>query len=107
MVNRSNSPTEMFWNCVGISLVVISFGMSWTITRTKVFELELSQYKLRTGDALTKVQKVSDQIERSAKTLPIELGKKQALEKQLAESNAVIEEATDEVESEVKLLIEP
>jgi hypothetical protein len=108
MVNRNiNQPTAIFWNCVGISLVVLSVGMSWAITRTKVFELELAQYKLRTGNALTKVQKVSDTLEQSAKTLPIGSKKKQEIQKQLAESSAVIDEASSEVYDEVKELIEP
>lgn len=106
MVNRS-TPTSMFWNCVGISLMVLSFGMSWAITRTKVFELELAQYKLRTGNAISKIQEVSDTLEKSAETLPIAPKQKQALQEQLAQGNAVIEKAQGEVNSEVELLIEP
>jgi hypothetical protein len=108
MINRNlGHPTNIFWNCVGISLVVISVGMAWAITRTKVFELELAQYKLRTGNALTKVQKVSDTLEQSAKTLPIAQSKKQEIQEQLAESSAVISEASSEVNSEVELLVKP
>lgn len=108
MVNRNiNQPTAIFWNCVGISLVVLSVGMSWAITRTKVFELELAQYKLRTGNALTKVQKVSDTLATSAKTLPIAPKKKQEIQKQLDSASAVIEQASSEVNSEVELLVEP
>jgi hypothetical protein len=107
MVNRSSTPTPIFWNCVGLSLLMLSIGMSWAITRTKVFELELAQYKLRTGNAISKIQEVSNQIASSAETLPIASGQKQKIQKQLAESTAVIEQAKDEVNSEVELLIEP
>jgi hypothetical protein len=108
MVNRNypQQPTAIFWNCVGISLVVVSIGMSWAITRTKVFELELAQYKLRTGNALSEIQQVSDTLETTANQLPITAQKKEQIIKQLDLTNEVIEQATSEVEN-LEKLIEP
>lgn len=108
MVNRNYfQPTSIFWNCVGVSLVVLSVGMSWAITRTKVFELELAQYKLRTGNALSEIQQVSNTLEQSAKTLPLAQPQKQEIQQQLAESSAVIDEAIGTVTDDVEQLVEP
>jgi hypothetical protein len=108
MINRNvvGQPTTLFWNCVGLAIVVMAFGMSWSITQTSAFELELAQYKLRTGTALTKVQKVSDTLETTANQLPITAQKKEQIIEQLDQSNEVIEQATSEVEN-LKKLIEP
>jgi transcriptional regulator of heat shock response len=107
MINRNvGHPTNIFWNCVGISLIVLSVGMAWAITRTKVFELELAQYKFRTGNAMSKIQEVSNTLEHSAKILPITAQKKEQIIEQLDLTNEVIEQATNEVE-DLEKLIEP
>lgn len=100
MINRNlgSQPTTLFWNCVGLAIVVMAVGMSWSITRTSAFELELAQYKLRTGTALTKVQKVSDTLETTANQLPIGAKKKEQIIEQLDQTNKVLEQATNEVE---------
>jgi DNA repair ATPase RecN len=107
MTNRNlvhiGQPTTIFWNCIGLSLVIFSMGMSWAICKTKQFDLELAQYNIRTGNAIFHLQEVSDTLEQSAKTLPIAPKKKQEIQKQLAESSAVINEASSEVEE----LVEP
>jgi hypothetical protein len=101
MINRNvvGQPTTLFWNCVGLAIVVMAFGMSWSITQTKAFELELAQYKLKTGTALTKVQKVSDTLETTTNQLPITAQKKEQIIDQLDQTNEVIEQATSEVEN--------
>lgn len=107
MINRNlgSQPTTLFWNCVGLAIVVMAVGMSWSITRTSAFELELAQYKLRTGTALTKVQKVSDTLETTANQLPITAQKKEQIIEQLDQTNEVLEQATSEVE-DIEQLIE-
>jgi hypothetical protein len=71
MVNRTNTPTVMFWNCLGIAITIFSLGASWSISQAKIYELQAAQYKLQVGSAISKVQKVSDELEKSAERLPI------------------------------------
>lgn len=101
MINRNGNgqPTTLFWNCVGIAIAFLSVGMSWSVAQTSAFELELAQYKLRTGTALYQVQKASDTLKTTTKELPIKPQKKQQIVKQLDRSNQVIEQAIDQVEN--------
>lgn len=107
MVNhRSSAPTSMFWNFVGFAIATLSVGMSWSIIQTKVFELEVAQYKLKTGSAINKVQKVSNTLDAAAQTLPIAPKQKKRIRQLTSESRAVIEKAEAQIEQEVKQLIE-
>lgn len=101
MVNRSSTPTVMFWNCLGIAIAIFSLGASWSISQAKIYELEAAQYKLQVGSALERVQKVSDDLEKSAERLPIAKKTKADFEQQINENNAVIEQARDEINQTV------
>ncbi len=98
--------SKWFWNQLGFAIAVLSIGTSWSISRAKVFELELAQYKLAVGGALFDVQKVSDTLEKSAERLAIAPAKKAAIKQQLSESNAVIDQVQAEVSEETKQLTE-
>lgn len=107
MVTRNpGAPTSMFWNFVGFAIATLSVGMSWSIIQTKVFELEVAQYKLKTGSAIHKVQKVSNTLEQAATTLPLPSKQKKRIKQLTNESTAVIENAQTVIEQEVKQLIE-
>ena len=97
MVRANNSPTGTFWNCVGMALVIMSLGISWNLSKTKQFEIELASYKLKTGSAIADVQQVSDTLERSVENLPIANPKRQEFKRQLDQSNAMLEAAADDV----------
>ncbi|MBW4535185.1 MAG: hypothetical protein KME09_14720 [Pleurocapsa minor HA4230-MV1] len=97
MVRVNSSPTGTFWNCVGIALVIMSLGMSWNLSKTKEFELELASYKLKTGNAIADVQKVSDTLERSVDLLPLNNPKRQEFKRQLDQSEQKLEAAADDI----------
>lgn len=97
MVRVNNSPTGTFWNCVGMALVIMSLGMSWNLSKTKQFEIELASYKLKTGDAIADVQKVSDTLERSVDLLPLNNPKRQEFKRQLDQSEQKLEAAADNI----------
>jgi hypothetical protein len=97
MMRHSNTPTVMFWNCLGIASAIFSLGASWSISQAKIYELEAVQYKLQVGSALDQVQKVSDDLSKSAECLPIAAKTKADLQQRLNENNAVIESAQDEI----------
>ena len=90
MVNRNVSPTAYFWNCLGSALFVGSIGVAISVARTEALELEVARYKLKTGAALSKVQKATE-------TAPI-------AEKTKQEIDRVIDEAEQEVEQKVQVL---
>ena len=85
MVNRNVSPTAYFWNCLGSALFVGSIGVAISVARTEALELELARYKLKTGAALSKVQKATE-------TVPLAEQTKQQIDR-------AIDEAEEEVET--------
>jgi hypothetical protein len=98
MVRVNNSPTGCFWNCVGMAIAVLSVGLSCSLARAKTFELELAQYKLKTGSAILEVQKVSNTLEESADLLPLATAKRQEIKQQLNQTNAALDQASSEIE---------
>jgi hypothetical protein len=98
MVRVNNSPTACFWNCVGCAIAVLSFGLSYSLSQAKTFEMELAQYKLKTGSAILEVQKVSDTLERSVDRLPMQSTKRQEIKQQLDRSSAALDQASTEIE---------
>ena len=96
----------MFWNFAGLALLVISFGTSWSIIRANQFEVETAQYKLKTTNALVKVQKASDKLANTAEKLPISKTKRIEIKKLTTESNAVFDAAQFEVNQDVERLID-
>lgn len=95
---RHSTPTGYFWNCLGSALFVAAIGVSISVARTEALSLELARYKLKTGSAIERVQKVSNTLEETAKILPIAPHQKQAIQQQLDKSNAQIEQAEQEIE---------
>lgn len=98
MVRVNNSPTGCFWNCVGVAIAVLSFGLSYSLARAKTFELELAQYKLKTGSAILEVQKASDTLERSVDRLPLTTAKRSEIKQQLDQTSAALDQASTEIE---------
>jgi hypothetical protein len=99
MVRVNNgSPSVLFWNCAGLALLVFSVGASYSLSQAKAFELQLAQYKLTTGSAIAEVQAVSEQIRETTKQLPPK--KAEQIKQQLDESNAVLDEAQEEINEE-------
>ena len=99
---RQQTPTAFFWNCLGSALVVASFGVAISVARTETLSLELARYKLKTGSAIERVQKVSNTLEETTKTLPIAKKQKQEIQQKLDESNAQIKEVEAEIEQDIK-----
>lgn len=98
MVRVNNSaPTSTFWNCVGMALVIMSVGMSWNLSKTKEFELELASYKLKTGNAIAEVQKASNALEKSVEQLPAVNQEVKQIKEQLNSTNAVLDTVVDEI----------
>jgi hypothetical protein len=103
---RNQGASQWFWNQLGFAIAVLSLGCSWSISRAKVYELELADFKLGVGDALLDVQKVSNSLEKSAERLPIPKNQKRKILNSIAESNVVLDQVQGEIEGEVNELTE-
>ncbi len=107
MARLNYYPTPCFWNCLGIAIAILSIGTSWNISRTKVFEMELAEYKLKTGSALSKVQKANDLTAENIETLPPTSPQRIEAEQDLQTSNKLLKEAEAQIQQETRELIEP
>ena len=108
MIKRTGTPTVMFWNFIGLSTVIVSIGTSWTLIRGNAVEMEFAQYKLKTGAALSKVQKANDLAKENIEILPVASPQRKEAEQDLLESNELLEQAQSQIEqSEKHISIEP
>ena len=107
MYRRTLPPTALFWHQFGFAIVVLSIGVSWNVSKTKVLELEVAEYKVKTNSALSKVKKVSHTLEKCAEYLPMTNEERIKIEQDLKQSNKVIEEVGSIVDAEVKSLTKP
>ena len=105
MVNVNNFATPCFWNCTGLGIAILSIGMSINISRTKTMEFQLAEYKLKTTNAISEVQKAATHLEAAAEVAPLSLPAQRKIKRELSESNQTLTEAIDLVESETDKLI--
>lgn len=101
---RHASPTGFFWNCLGCALVVGSLGVAISVAKTETLQLELARYKLKTGTALNKVQKASQQLSESTESLPIDRATKNELKQNIKNADRALIEAENQIEQEIHLL---
>ena len=106
MVSRNSSPTGFFWNCLGAALFVASIGVAISVARTETLSLELARYKLKTGSAIDRVQKVSENLKDTAETLPISRRDKQKIQQELEESTKVIDRAEAAIDRDIKKIVD-
>jgi len=106
MVVKYNSPTPTFWNCIGIAIAILSVGASWNISRTKVLEIELAHYKLKTGSAISKVQRVSQTLEQVSEKNQLNKTSRKMIDEELQQSNKILEKAQADIDSSTGELIE-
>lgn len=105
MARLNHLPTPCFWNFIGLSCVIVSIGTSWTLIRGNAVEMELAQYKLRTGTALSKVQKANELAQENIEILPIASPQRQEAEQDLLKSNELLEQAQSQIDESEKQII--
>lgn len=93
MVNRNAAPTPCFWNFAGLALFIFALGLSISMARTEALELEIARYKLKTGVALTKVQKATESV-------PIATQAKQEIDRVIDEAEQEVDEKVSKLENE-------
>ena len=105
MVRKSNFFPPSAWNFVAFGLMCWLMGCGWSVSRAKAYQIELAQYKLQVGSALSEVKKVSDTLERTAKSSAIAPHEKYRIQQLTEKSTAVLEQVESDIEQETDKLI--
>lgn len=106
MVRRSFVPTATAWNFSSFGLMIFLCCSGVSVARTKQYQLEIAEYKLAVGSALSDVKQASDTLERSADTLPIAREQKRKIEKLTSKTDAVLQRVQNDIEIETEKLID-
>jgi hypothetical protein len=88
---KNSSPTATFWNCVGISIVILAVSMF----RASNFKLEAANQKLEVNRAVEEIKQVSDSLSNSARTLP--KPKREKIEQELEDFNYQLLETQEKI----------
>ena len=106
MVRKSHSFSALAGNFIGFGLMWFLIGNGWSVSRAKVYQLELAEYKLAVGSALSEVRKVSDTLERTAESsTAIAPHERYQIQKQAEKSTAALEQVESRIEQETDKLI--
>ena len=98
-------PTDLAWAFIGFGVMWFLIGSGWSVSQAKVYQLELAEYKLAVGSALSEVKKVSDTLEKSADSSAIAPQDKREIEKLTEKTDAVLERVADDIKGETEKLI--
>jgi len=107
MVELLNKPGVWFWNFVGFGLMCFGVGCGVSVARATSYQLELMQYKMAVGSALSSVGQVSDTLEFNAETSPIAPTEKRRIKQLTQKSDRTLQAIEQDIESETKKLIKP
>ncbi len=94
-------PPALAWNFVSFGLMIFLCCSGWSVARAKVYQLQVAEYKLAVGSALSEVKKVSDTLEKSAETSAIALKEKRKISKLTQQSNATIEQVEQSIDQDI------
>ena len=106
MWNRNDNFTNWAWNFIGFGLMWFLIGSGWSVSRAKAYQIELAEYKLQVGSALSEVEKLSNDLEHTAsESIAIAPREKYQIQKQAEKSAAVLELVKSSIEQETEKLI--
>ncbi|MEM6613288.1 MAG: hypothetical protein AAF652_13730 [Cyanobacteria bacterium P01_C01_bin.72] len=105
MVKKSMIASEWFWNQLGFAIAVFSVGTSWSISRAKVYQIELAEYKLQVGTVLHEVKKVSDTLEQVSQSAAIAPLEKRKIQAATQKSDRLLEAVEKDIEEQTEKLI--
>ena len=104
-MDRNDNVTNWAWNFIGFGLMWLLIGCAWSVSRAKAYQIELAEYKLQVGSALSEVKKVSDTLERTAESSALAPHEKHQIKQQAEKSAAVIKQVESSIEQEAEKLI--
>lgn len=101
--NRTFSPFAI--NCLGFGMMCFLIGCGYSMAQAKVYQMELAEFKLAVGSALSGVKQVSDTLERSAVSATIAPQEREKIRRLTEKSSAVLEQVESDIEDETEKLI--
>lgn len=105
MVGRYDPVRIWFWNFVGFGLMWFLIGSGWSVARAKVYQLEVAEYKLQVGLALSEVRKASDTLQSVSATSPIAPKEKRKIRAATQKSDRILDAVEKDIEEETEKLI--
>lgn len=105
MVRQKYEIPNLAWIFTSFGFMCFLIGSGWSISRAKVYELELAQYKLAVGTALSKVEQVSTTLDDAAQKAAIATTEKEKIARLTDKSEAVILKARTDIDEETNKLI--
>ncbi|MDJ0904166.1 MAG: hypothetical protein QNJ55_35820 [Xenococcus sp. MO_188.B8] len=105
VIRKSHSFPPSAWNFVAFGLMCWLMGCGWSVSRAKAYQIELAQYKLQVGSALSEVKKVSDTLEQTAVNSAIAPHEKYRIQQLTEKSTAVLEQVESDIEQSTEKLI--
>lgn len=100
MVRQQYEIPSLAWIFTSFGFMCFLIGSGWSISRAKVYELELAQYKLAVGTALSKVEQVSTTLDDAAQRAALAPAQKEKIARLTDKSEAVIEQVKSEINLE-------
>lgn len=104
--NTSSIP-NLAWIFTSFGFMCFLIGSGWSISRAKVYELQLAQYKLAVGSVLNDVATVNDTLDKVAQSAAIPTAQKQKIERLTDRNKAVIDQAQADITAQTSSLIVP
>lgn len=105
MVRNLRYPPAAAWNFVSFGLMVFLCGSGYSVSRAKVYQLELAEYKLQVGSALNDVKKVSDTLEKVSNSSTIAPVEKQKIRQLTKKSDRILDRVSADIEESTNKLI--
>lgn len=94
---RRTTPTDVFWNFIGLAIFILSIGVAWSLIRASTYKLETANHKLEVNSAANRVKEVSDKINREVEALPIPSPVKAQFQQELEQADEKLIEIKQEI----------
>lgn len=104
MVEQLKPKGELFWSFVGFGLMWFLCCSGISVARATNYQIELMEYKLAVGGALSSVEKVSDTLEFSAETSAIAPRSKREIKQLVKKSDRDLQAIEQDIDSQTERL---
>ena len=106
MKNRSIYPPALAWNFASFGLMIFLCGSGWSVAQATFYQIELAEYKLQVGSALSEVKKdVSDTLEQVSNSPTIAPKERRKIRAAAKKSDRIFDAAEEEIDRSTEKLI--
>jgi|SRR5210317_525980 len=107
MVIKRYYPPAMAWNFVSFGLMVFLCGSAWSVARAKAYQIEVAEYKLQVGTALSQVKRVSDTLEQVSNSTALAPEQAQKIRAATEKSDRILEAVEKDIENSTEQVFKP